>query len=337
MSTSITVKLEIGKAMVHGSAQDSQLIVQLWRSIDGYFINAPFSAQAGSEAPVKPYHISLDVSGLLAPMEHALLTYGSFDSCHEAYISDENVPLQGSLAVKIDSSDAELADQESYALAAVFLQQLVLATNLVVPGSFQMLSANFKGSGAHLVEACMADSLIFSGVRNSFKEGWHKLPELTFSQVWNWLEKMEISHTHTAIQDINKVLLTLLKVAEQRRSYSARTVLLVLYQLEMLLGCHPKNDLMLLRNRLRMVLGTLPEAADCINDLFRVRGEMYSGTQPVQRPFLLGHTAHDERRVQLGLCNMDVINGSAIVLVLLQELISLDKHAFIFTESFSLQ
>ncbi len=330
---SSTIVLNIAKAIPHGNSQDSAAIVALWRTIAAQLGTSKFSAQSSDKAVVKSYEVSMDASALLAVMEKAVSSAGSFDGYREAHGNDASVSLAGSLKFSIAAGGVVLEGMEAYAVATIFLQQLVLASNLVLPGSFQMLGASFSGSGSHLVEAGVADSVIFGGVRNSQKEGWPRQPALEFAHVWQWLEQTEVSQTHTALKGINKVLLTMLKVAEQRHEYSARTVLLVLFQLEILLDTHTRHDAVLLRKRLRMVLGNIPERADCIKELSGVRNELFVGTQPVHRPPLLTHTVRDELAEQLGQYNMVVINGSAMVFALLRELINRKARTFVFTES----
>jgi hypothetical protein len=327
------IVLHIDNAIPHADATDSTAIVTLWRSIGSTLGKKNFSAQANTKAGVKSYEVTLDMSSLLAAMEKAASS-GSFDAYRSSHIKDASVSLAASLSLGIDGTQDS---EEAYAVATIFLQQLVLACNLALPGSFQMLGARFSGEGAHLVEAGVADSLIFNGARNSLKDGWARQSAPAFDAVWQWLADAEVSHTHTAIKGINKVLMTQLKVAEQRQEYSARTVLLVLFQLEMLLDCHTRNDAVLLRKRLRMLLPDVPDRADCIREIFNVRSELFTGTQPVHRPPLLTHTVRDELEEQLGQYNMAVVNASAMVLRLLQQLVSNKARAFVFTETVVLQ
>ncbi|MGA0805359.1 MAG: hypothetical protein ACO3PV_02435, partial [Pseudohongiellaceae bacterium] len=226
--------------------------------------------------------------------------------------------------------------RETWEVATLFLQQLVIAANLVIPGSIQILAAGFVGPGAHLVEAGVADSVIFGGARQVLQEGL-RLPEISFAQAWNWLDGLQLGHWHTAIKAIDKVLLTQLKVAEQRHEYSARTVLLVLFQLELLLDCHARNDAALLRKRLRMLLPDLPEAVDCIRDLFSVRAELLEGFQPVMRPPLLAHDMQAQLHDLLGQHNMTVINAAALVQALLTQLLAAGGSDFVFSESVALR
>lgn len=332
MSTSTTIQLDIANALPQANAADSTRIVALWHEIGHCFRNRDFSAQARPGGRSKRYNLSLDAAALIDTMESALQQSGSFDQRRAAHISDRSAVVAGNLLVTVADRTGDLAEREVYDVANLFLQQLVLAANLVLPGSLQILAARFVGPGAHLVEAGVADSVIFTGVRKVVAEHW-QVPAVGFEQVWHWLEARELGHTHTAIRSIDKVLLTQLKVAEQRHEYSARTVLLVLFQLEQLLDCHARNDAALLRRRLRMLLGDLPAAVDCIKDLIDVRAELLQGYQPVMRPPLLAHDMHEELEDLLGQHNMTVVNGAALVQALLLQLIARNGSDFVFSEN----
>lgn len=332
MSTSTTIELAIANALPQANPVDSARILDLWRQIGSHFRNHGFSAQHRPGARVKLYNLSLDASGLVQTMEQAVQQAGSFDKQRAAHSGDRNAKVSGSLLLTVADRTGELQEREIYEVTNLFLQHLMIAANLVVPGSIQILAAGFVGPGAHLVETGVADSVIFGGARKVLREGW-QLPALEFGQVWNWLDALELGHSHTAIKVIDKVLLTQLKVAEQRHEYSARTVLLVLFQLELLLDCHARNDAVLLRKRLRLLLDTMPESADCIRDLFSVRNELLQGFQPVMRPPLLAHDMQDELQELLGQHNLTVINAAALVQALLAQLVARGGRDFVFSES----
>lgn len=330
MSSTMVVSIE--NAIPQAGRDDSAAILALWRDIQDQLKDCPFTAQARPGAPVQEYRVSLDLAHLLAGMEQALES-GGFDCQRAAHVRDPGVSLSANLNLVIHAGGKPVQGLEAWAVASVFLQQVQLAANLVLPGAFQMLGARFIGEQSHLVEAPLADSVIFSGVRRSLSEFWSLPAGPDFAAVWAWLARAELSHTHTGIKGLNKVLLTALKVAEQRQEYSARTVLLVLFQLEILLDCHTRNDPGLLRRRLNLVVGSVPESADCIRELYTVRNELFTGTQPVHRPPLLTHTEQDALEEQLGQYNMAVVHASTLVLVLLRELVAHDATGFVFRES----
>jgi len=211
-----------------------------------------------------------------------------------------------------------------------------MAAHIACPGSLQILNARFIGENAHRYETQHFDARMFHGaLKISIDNEWPKLQQLTFDKVWSWLEATEVSQTYTAIKSINKVLFTFLKVAEQRHEYSARTALLVMYQIEILLDCRQFNSLEDVRNRTRLVLGNIPESADCLQELHKVRNHLFIANQPVHPPTLICHTNERALREQLGQHNSAVESGTALVLKLLQDLIAHDAYRYNFTESFT--
>lgn len=336
MTSSATITLHIGNAIPHGNEQDTLNIIELWKKIDGFFDQRAFTSLAGIRSVPKPYRISLDASSLLASMENARDRSKTFTEHRKAHVDDPSQQIGADLAITVTCEDGTLDETEGYQVASIFLQQLVLAANLVLPGSVQILDARFTSTGAHRYEAQAFDSkILFGALKTASSNGWPALQVLNLETVWAWLEKLEISHTHTAIKDINKVLFTLLKVAEQRQEYSARTVLLIAYQLETLLECRNQNAPTLIRNRTRLVLGKIPEGADPHKELYEVRNSLFLASQPVHRPPLICHDTAEALREQIGQHDTAVELGTIITIALLQDLISHDAREFDFQENFS--
>jgi hypothetical protein len=336
MRSSATVKLRIGDAIPRASEQSTGKILALWQEFSRSFSQRPFTAPRDTNGKPSPYVITLDAASLVKTMEDAQSRSKSFNAHRQAYIEDPSVNIEGELAVTIESQDHKFDEPEIYHVASVFIQQLAMAANLMVPGSFHLLGTRFVGEGAHRYEAQMFDSVIFHGARKAVKSAdWPTLQTPPLEMVWAWLDSCEVSHKSTAIKDINKVLFTLLKIAEQRHEYSARTVLMVVYQLELLLNCRERGPVKRIRNRARLLLGQIPEAADCFNELFEVRDSLFLASQPVHRPTLICHTTAREVQAQSGQHNRAVESGTAMVLALLQDLIEHNARDYQFTESFS--
>jgi hypothetical protein len=181
-------------------------------------------ARSDISGEAHPYRVTLDAEPLLQALEHAKTESGSFTEHQKAYIDDVGKTIEGELTITIASKKNELTEEESYQVATAFIQQLVMAAHIACPGSLQILNARFIGENAHRYEAQHFDARMFHGaLKTSIDNEWPKLQKLTFEKVWSWLETTEVSQTYTAIKSINKVLFTLLKVAEQRHEYSART------------------------------------------------------------------------------------------------------------------
>jgi hypothetical protein len=336
MTTSRSVHLYIGNALPHGNAVQTGKIINLWKNLQAFFRQQDFIAPGPGRTDVIRYVIQMDASVLIGTMERAVQESGSFDDYLQAHVLDESKTVSGSLIVNVSSPATALGEYEAYEITTLFLHQLVIAVNLVQPGAIQILHANFTGKGAYLYEAQCFDSRIYYGALRSIgDEGSFRFDPLAIDTVWNWLVNTEVSHTHVAIRQINKVLFSMLKVAQQRNEYSARTVLLVLFQLEVLLDCRNRMDASWLRRRAGMVLGNIPEAADCFHELCQVRDGLFIGSQPVLRPDLIAHNSKEEFREQIGQHNTAVERGTALVLVLLRKLIMQQAQSYVFTESYT--
>ncbi len=337
MKSSSTIRLHIGNAVPHGNESDTKHVIALWQEISGFFSQQQrFSALSGIRGETRPYLIAIDASQILKTLEHAQDQSQAFNGYRMAHIDHADKAVDASLVITIGSKDHPLEEEESYQVATVFLQQLVMAAHIIRPGSIQVLDAHFIGPGAHRFEAQNFDSRIFHGaLRAAIDNEWPKLQRHSLETVWRWLEGCQVSETDIAIKGINQVLFTLLKVAEQRHEYSARTVLLVMYQLEVLLDCRQFNSLEPVGHRVRMVLGKIPEAADCLAELHEVRNSLFTGHQPVRRPPLICHNTEKALRDQFDQHHSAVESGTALVLTLLQDLISHQAYSYEFTETFS--
>ena len=333
MASSRTIELHIGNAIPPANARGTEGIIALWQQIGTFFADRPFQAQSGIKGAARAYTVSLDSSSLLRAMENARDQSGSFSDHRRAHIENPENRIDAGLAITVTGQGQDPEELESYHVATVFLQQLVMAANLIHPGSFQVLDARFTGEGSHRFEAQEYDARIFHGaLETATSNRWPEIAEPDLETLWNWLETTGVARADTAIHDINRVLFTLLKVAEQRHEYSARTVLLVMYQLEVLLDCRDSRNLEQLRNRARLILGDIPEAADCFTELHDVRNGLFLANQPVNRPPLICHNTADALREQIGQHNTVVESGTALVLALLQDLVSHDAQGYNFTE-----
>jgi len=336
MATSVTVSLHIGKALPYGNERDSDQIIALWQDVNGFFDQRSFTSLDGINGKSKAYKISLDASALLERMESAREQAGSFSAWQKAHVQDAAKALDGTLQITVSADGRATTEQEAHEVATVFVQQLVLAMTIIAPGSIQTLGARFNGANAHRYEAQQFDSrLMYGALRTATQNKWPKLTPPSLKQVWTWLERTESSASDIAITDINKALFTLLKVAEQRHEYSARTVLLVLYQLEVLLDCRHQKSPARMRRRAQMALGEMPESADSLGELYEVRYNLFHANAPVHRPPLICHTTADALRQQLGQHNTAVESGTALVIGLLQDLINNNSTAYVFRESLS--
>lgn len=338
MSSSATIRLQVDNAVPPGNENATNRIISLWQEVDGYFTQKHFISRHAADirSEARRYQITLDISLLLQTLQEAKAQSESFTLHSQAYAENPAIAIDGELLITVASPSRELDEEESYQVATAFIQQLIMAAHLTCPGSIQILSARFIGESARRYEAQQFDARMFHGaLRAAVEHSWPNLEEHAFDKVWSWLESCETSQTYTAIKDIEKVLFTLLKVAEQRHDYSARTVLLIMYQIEILLDCRQFNSLDLVRERTRLVLGDLPEAADCLQELHEVRYQLFMASHPVHPPPLICHTTKSAVQDQLAQHNSAIESGTALVLKLLQDLITHNAFCYTFTESFS--
>lgn len=336
MSVSTSITLRMDSAVPHGNAQDSQRILALWQAIDAQLRGVDFIAQGQVKAAPRRYRIDLDAGALVTVLSRALEAKGSFDAWRQAHVDDPAHGVDAVLTLGIASGESGMPEGEAYQVATLFLQQLVMACNVVLPGSIQLLGARFEGEGAYRFEAQSYDSRIFYGaLKTAANNGWPVLATPDFATVWQWLQHNETSHSHTAITTINKVLYTLLKVAEQRHEYSARTVLLVLYQLEVLLDCRNATSHHRIRQHANLILGRIPAAGDPFKELYEVRNSLFMGDQPVHRPPLICHNTAEVLKEQVGQHNSAVETGTVLVLVLLHDLIAHEAQGYDFSEVFT--
>lgn len=329
-----SIQLAIGNALPNGNPAESASILALWQDIQMYFRKREFTVAQRERTTPRVWEITLDAGYLIGLMEQALQSAGSFDAWRQKLASKAEKASGASLLIEIGSDAGAPNELEAYDVATIFLQQIVIAVNLVQPGALRMLQPAFKSDGGHRYEAQTFDSKVYYGAFRNLRDlGWWQRHNPNFDRVWQWLEHIESCHNHVALGSTEKVLYTMLKVAEQRNELSSRAALLVVYQLEMLLDCRSPLDARHLRNRLQLVLGSVPEAADCIGELYDVREGFLLGSRPVQRPPLICHDGITEFMEHMDIHDNPVELGTALVLVLLRELISHDAQAFEFAES----
>jgi hypothetical protein len=337
MNQSRHVHLHIANAFPHGNPAESASVLALWQEVQSYFYERPFTASVAGRSAPRTYVITLDAVFMLNALEHALGIAGSFDAWRQSHVHNANKSLAAALVLKISAADTAPEEMEAYEVATLFLQQLVVALNLVQPGGCRLLQTEFRGDGGHRYESQAFDAKLYYGAFRNLRDlGWWQRHNPGFDKVWRWLERAEGSHGNTAIKPLDKVLFTMVKLAQQRDEFSARTALLVIYQLEVLLDCRSPTDPRHLRNRIKLILGEFPEAADCIGDLYTARDGLLLGSCPVRRPPLVAHDSVGEFTEQLECQGNAIEMGIALVLVLLRELIGRDAGEYAFTESVAL-
>lgn len=334
MTASITVQLQVGNAIPPGNEQETQEIIEFWDRANAFFVDLSFKTQGKLGATAGSYRISLDAGELMAAMSKARDQSGSFSAHQLAHVDDPAMAITAGLSVTVAAEEHVATEEEGYQVATMFIQQLVIAVNLIKPGAIQLLNTRFAGEGAHKYEAQNYDSRIFYGALKASQEHqWPPLQTFSLERVWAWLDETESSRTDTAITSINKVLFTLLKVAENRHEDSARTALLVMYQLEKLLDCRQINSQADVYHRTALILEHPPHSDEWLSELLGARNNLFMASVPVHRPPLISHTTEHALRQQSGQHHSAVESGTALVLALIHDLIAHGALRYRFQET----
>lgn len=323
----------IDNLIPHADESTSQHIIALWQEAANTLGACALNCVHPGTGKYVDVCFKADFSAILTCLHDANAQSGSFDRRRSLHLQNDAMTIGAALPLTVSCDDTTLDHGAAFALGSVFQQQLFLALNLALPGACQMLGVSFRGEAAHLFEAQAFDSKLFSDARMSAQQqNWPTLATLPFAQVWQWLEHCGFSRADIAISDLNKVLLNLLKLAQQRQRYGSRSALLMARQLELLLGQEAPARL---RERCALILGQIPEAADCFIELFRLRADLFQGSHPVRRPALITHSLGTEEREQIAGHNSAIELAASITVALLQQLISQNRDKFSFREVLS--
>ncbi|MFO7706130.1 MAG: hypothetical protein R6V43_13520 [Halopseudomonas sp.] len=334
MTSSTTIQLQVGNAIPPGNEKETHEIIEFWHRANVFFGNLCFTAQGKLGGAAKSYRISLDAGELITAMDNARDQSGSFSRHQLARVDDPAKVITGGLSVSVSAEDHTTTEEERYQVATIFIQQMVIAVNLVRPGAIQLLETRFAGEGAHKYEPQNYDSSIYYGALKVSQENqWPPLKTLSLEKVWAWLEETESSQTDTAIKSINEVLFTMLKVAQSRHEYSARTALMVMYQLEIMLDCRQVNSLADVYHRTALILENSPHHYEWLAELQGARNGLFTASVPVHRPPLLCHTTEHALRQQSGQHHSAVESGTTLVLALLHDLIAHGAQRYSFAET----
>lgn len=133
-----SLQVSIDNVIPQANRDDSSAILALWREAAAQLGDSSFTAQARPGAPLRKYRIAMDAGSLLSALEQAQAA-GSFDRQREAHRENPSVSLAGGFSFSIEADGQAVKGLEAWGVVSVFLQQLELATNLVIPGSFSTL------------------------------------------------------------------------------------------------------------------------------------------------------------------------------------------------------
>lgn len=334
MGQDIPFSFNIDNIIPHADERTTQNILALWQDAAENLHGCTLPCVHPGSGKCVEVSFKADFSAILACLQDASTQSGSFDAYRRLHLQNSALPVGASLPLTVSCGDTRLEHGDAFALGYLFAQQLYLTLNLALPGSCQMLGVSFRGEASHLYEAPSLDSKVFYDTRMSAQQqNWPTLTTLSVAQVWNWLTQTGLSRSDVAISSINKVLFHLLKLGQQSHRYGSKSALLVIQQIELILG-QPlgQEETSRLRERCKLVLGDIPEAADCFIALFQLRTDLLQGKHPVRRPALIGHTLSEENRELVAAHNSAIELGASIVVGLLQNLIIKGQQQFSFRE-----
>ena len=332
MTTEHSFHIHVDNIIPHADTNASQDILALWKSANQFFSEIDYQCVSSDGNKILELQVKLDLSGVIEIIESAIQRAQSLDGYRQLHAENSDTDMGAVIAISLSAVDGTaLKTEDAYYAACAFQQQLFLTLNLAYPGACKLIGARFAGSDAHLYEAQSFDSKLFYDARMARKqENWPASQSLDLPTIWNWLNSQGFSRADKAISSINKVLVNLLKLAQQRHRFGSRSALLATQQLELLLDTHDEARL---RNRTSLILGNIPEASDCFVALLQLRDELISGNHPVRRPALICHSASEESREQISRHNTTIELAATIIISLVQNLVKSGKSKYKFKES----
>lgn len=335
MTKSVTVELTIGQAIPNAGESESNWIIAVWEEAQEAIQKKPFRVEDPYRAELDDYLVTLDASDIINRLKEARDQGKGFAKYLQA-AHLEDLGTSGSMKITVESNGSPLEKFTLYHAVGVFVQQLVLAISISMPGACHLQESAYAGSNRKELEAPGFDSTMFTnGWLSAFEADWPSLKPLKFNDVWEWLKACGISETDTALKPVNKVLFGLLEVGQQMEPFGARDILMVSHMLEMLMSMDEAENPHLLRDRIASVLGAPSAKAGTFTELYRVKNAMIRGEHPVSRPAIVIHDADEEILRQLEQHNSPMEQALAIVLSLLQDLVRQGAMGYRFTEQVS--
>jgi|DeeseametMP0441B_FD_contig_51_79970_length_1120_multi_2_in_0_out_0_1 hypothetical protein len=333
MTSENSFHIHVDNIIPHADEHASQEILTVWKAANQFFSDTTYECVSYNGDKILDLQIKPDLTGAIEIIESAIQRAKSLDGYRQLHAENSDTEIGAVLAISIAPSQSsdKISAEDAYYAASTFQQQLFLTLNLAFPGACKLLGARFVGYNAHLYEAQSFDSKLFYNARMTCRqEAWPQAQNLDLPTIWNWLNTQGFSRSDTAISSINKVLVNLLKLGQQRHRFGSRSALIASQQFELLLHTIDETQL---RNRTRLILGDIPESSDCFVALLNLRNELIAGNHPVRRPALICHSLNEESREQITRHNTTVELAANIMISLIQTLIKSGKSKFKFKES----
>ncbi|MEN9524039.1 MAG: hypothetical protein RL536_108, partial [Candidatus Parcubacteria bacterium] len=129
------------------------------------------------------------------------------------------------------------------------------------------------------------------------KYGWPSIKRLRFIDVWNWLNKLDIPNTPTAVNNTQRALFALVYSCKQEFGSPPELIWLA-HALEALFDTPPMGISKALRERIFLVLG-IPEKhsreiTKKVNEFYDLRSVFVHGDTEIISPIVNSHNTSDE-------------------------------------------
>ena len=206
----------------------------------------------------------------------------------------------------------------SYHLCNVFL-----AMNISAPGSADFAGVRISSDDASLDTEIGLHSYDYDYAWTSSREGkWPEIQEVSLNACFDWLAPLENRVVHVADSEIERLLLSLLRIAQM--DSSPESVIWVCSGLEALFP----TDVGKAQPQLNAVIGNLLKATDeqkktlkeCLHEIYELRNAFAHGNLPVTHPY--SNEIIDERvDDQFGRYVDSHLDGVRLLLACVQQLV----------------
>lgn len=327
-----TVAVDIANIIPNAGDNETGWILSLWEGANQLLKDTAFKSEDPYRSAVAEYQVSLQLDDVVALMKKARTSHGSFASYLQAARQANGPTTRARIQIELQSAAGHHDLYALYNTVGTLLHQLVLAFNIALPGSCQLIGTQYQGPDSQRFEAPQFGADLFTNAwLSAFDANWPVLKPIPFRTVWQWLGARRTSETDVAMASINKVLFGVLDIAQHGHTSRHRDGMLVAHMIEILMKVSDGN-VALIRERVIAALGKPGDRADSFNELYRLKESLLRGDYPVRRPALIVHEADDPVLQQLEMHNSPVEQGAAIVLAMIQDLVNSNAAEYQFTQ-----
>lgn len=331
-----SIEVSIAHPVPNVSSDMEDSVIQVWAQAQEALQRATFKVEDPFGDKLDVYQLTMDFSQVQAILAEAKQV--GFSEYRQRVLRSGEPVNRAVIAIQLEVEQAPEQLLTFYHAAGVALQQLFLALNIAVPGSCQILQAQYMGSECSSFDPPALEASPFvNAYLSSVDTQWPTIKALGFQEVWQWFEKLEVSETEIALQPVTKVLFGLLELSQAQSELNSRDALLVSHLLELLTDMEEMEHMGLLKSRVKLILGEGVEEGDSLAELYRMKHDYVLGERPIRRPTLKLHDPEEELVQQLRVHNSPVEEGIAIVLSILQVLCATKGCRYRFDESVTVE